>query len=216
MSDIFLYIRFMSLEIIYQDEYLIAVNKPGGLLSVPGLGASNQDSVATRMMAVNSETKIVHRLDCLTSGIMLLAVGIEMQRELSRQFHDKKVAKQYVAVVRGVISEQQGMVDVPMRGDPDDRPRQLVDYQNGKSAETHWNVISTEDDRTRLLLKPITGRTHQLRIHCLSLGHIIVGDGLYGGDSERQQERMLLHAETISLFHPATGEPITLTASCDF
>lgn len=206
----------MTLEIIYQDDYLIAVNKPGGLLSVPGIGGANQDSVATRMLATNPEVKIVHRLDCLTSGIMLLAVGIKMQRELSRQFHDRKINKQYVAEVRGVLSEQQGVIDVPMRGDPDDRPRQIVDYEQGKSATTQWQVISIEGDRTRLSLKPITGRTHQLRIHCISIGHIIIGDTLYGDDIEKQEQRMLLHAETISLFHPATGEPISLTAPCDF
>ena len=206
----------MTLEIIYQDEYLIVVNKPSGLLSVPGVGGDNQDSVATRMMAINPEVKIVHRLDCHTSGIMLLAIGIKMQRELSRQFHDRKINKQYIAEVRGILSEQQGVIDVPMRGDPDDRPRQIVDYEQGKSASTQWQVISIEADRTRLLLKPITGRTHQLRIHCISMGHIIIGDSLYGDDIEKQEQRMLLHAETISLFHPATGAPISLTAPCDF
>ncbi len=206
----------MTLEIIYQDDYLIAVNKPGGLLSVPGIGGANQDSVATRMLAINPEVKIVHRLDCHTSGIMLLAVGIKMQRELSRQFHDRKINKQYVAEVRGVLNEQQGVIDVPMRGDPDDRPRQIIDNEQGKSASTQWQVISIEGDRTRLSLKPITGRTHQLRIHCISIGHIIIGDTLYGDDIEKQEQRMLLHAETISLFHPATGEPISLTAPCDF
>ncbi len=206
----------MSLEIIYQDEYLIAVNKPSGLLSVPGVGGVNQDSVATRMLAINPEVKIVHRLDCLTSGIMLLAVGIKMQRELSRQFHDRKINKQYVAEVRGVLSEQQGVIDIPMRGDPDDRPRQIIDRQQGKAATTQWNVIAVEADRTRLLLKPITGRTHQLRIHCIAIGHIIVGDTLYGDDREKQEKRMLLHAESIGLFHPATGAAMSLTAPCGF
>lgn len=206
----------MSLEIIYQDEYLIAVNKPGGLLSVPGLGEKNQDSVATRMQAINSEVKIVHRLDCLTSGIMLLAVGIKMQRELSRQFHDRKINKQYVAEVRGVLSEQQGIIDIPMRGDPDDRPRQIIDYQQGKASKTEWSVIGIDGDRTRLLLKPVTGRTHQLRIHCMAIGHIIVGDTLYGDEIEKYEKMMLLHAETISFFHPATGEAMTLTVACEF
>ena len=207
---------FMSLEIIYQDEYFIAVNKPSGLLSVPGIGGANQDSVATRMLAINPEVKIVHRLDCLTSGIMLLAIGIKMQRELSRQFHDRKIDKQYVAEVRGVMAEQQGIIDVPMRGDPDDRPRQIIDYQQGKAAVTEWQLISVENERSRLLLKPVTGRTHQLRIHCIAIGHIIVGDTLYGDDREKQQRRMLLHAEVISLFHPATGAPMSLTAPCEF
>ena len=209
-------VLFMSLEIIYQDDYLIAVNKPSGLLSVPGLGAENQDSVATRMQVLNPEVRIVHRLDCLTSGVMLLALGVKMQRELSRQFHDRKTGKQYVAVVRGTFDEQSGVVDVPMRGDPDDRPRQLVDHNHGKPSSTQWSVVSRDKDQTRLLLKPITGRTHQLRIHCIELGHIIVGDTLYGDEREQQEARMLLHAETISFFHPATGEAMTLTAACDF
>jgi len=206
----------MPLDIIYQDEYFIAVNKPSGLLSVPGKGGENQDSVATRMLAINPEAKIVHRLDCHTSGIMLLAVGIKMQRELSRQFHDRKINKLYIAEVRGVLSEQQGVIEVPMRGDPDDRPRQIVDHEQGKPAMTEWQLLSVKEDRARLLLKPITGRTHQLRIHCASIGHIIIGDTLYGDDIEKQEQRMLLHAETISLFHPATGEPVSLTAPCDF
>ena len=206
----------MSLEIIYQDEYLIAINKPSGLLSVPGIGDMNQDSVATRMLAIHPEVKVVHRLDCLTSGIMLLAVGIKMQRELSRQFHDRKINKQYTAVVRGVVSDQQGVIDIPMRGDPDDRPRQIIDYQQGKPSSTEWRVISVESDRTRLLLKPITGRTHQLRIHCIAIGHIIVGDTLYGDEVENQEKRMLLHAERIDLFHPATGAAMNLTAACEF
>ncbi len=203
------------MNIIYQDEHLIAVDKPEGLLSVPGLGEANQDCVATRLLEINPEVKVVHRLDCYTSGIMILAVGIEAQRNLSRQFHDRKINKQYIAVVHGVLNEQQGTIDIPMRGDPDDRPRQIVDYQQGKSSTTHWTVISVENNRTRLLLKPVTGRTHQLRIHCKAIGHTIVGDGLYGDDSETEK-RMLLHAETIELSHPETGERLCLKAPCEF
>jgi len=203
------------MNIIYQDEHLIAVDKPEGLLSVPGLGEANQDCVATRLLEVNPEVKVVHRLDCYTSGIMILAIGIEAQRNLSRQFHDRKINKQYIAVVHGVLSEQQGTIDIPMRGDPDDRPRQIVDYQQGKKSTTHWTVISVENNRTRLLLKPVTGRTHQLRIHCKAIGHTIVGDGLYGDDSETEK-RMLLHAEMIELLHPETDKPLCLKAPCEF
>lgn len=206
----------MSLEIIYQDEYLVAVNKPGGLLSVPGLGEANQDSVASRMLAINPEAKIVHRLDCHTSGVMLLALGLAAQQELSRQFHDRKVSKQYQAIVRGVINEPQGTIDIPMRGDPDNRPHQLIDYEQGKPAKTHWRVINVEGERTRLSLIPVTGRTHQLRIHCIAMGHIIVGDSLYGDELEMREDRMLLHAERLDFFHPATGQPMSLVAPCDF
>jgi tRNA pseudouridine32 synthase/23S rRNA pseudouridine746 synthase len=201
--------------IIYQDEFLIAVDKPEGLLSVPGLGEANQDCVVARLLENNPEVKVVHRLDCYTSGIMVLAVGIEAQRNLSRQFHDRKINKEYIAVVHGILNEQQGTIDIPMRGDPDDRPRQIVDYQQGKNSMTHWTVLDIENNRTRLLLKPVTGRTHQLRVHCKAIGHTIVGDGLYGEESE-QEDRMLLHAETIELTHPQTGEHMCLKAPCEF
>lgn len=203
------------MKIIYQDEHLIAVDKPEGLLSVPGLGEANQDCVISRLLKDHPEAKIVHRLDCYTSGVMLLAIGIEAQRNLSRQFHDRKINKQYIAVVHGVLNEQQGTIDIPMRGDPDDRPRQIVDYQQGKNSMTHWTVVSVENNRTRLLLKPVTGRTHQLRVHCKAIGHTIVGDGLYGEASE-QEDRMLLHAETIELTHPETDERMCLKAPCEF
>lgn len=206
----------MKLEIIYQDEYLIAVNKPSGLLSVPGLGEANQDCVATRLLEINPEVKVVHRLDCYTSGIMLLAVGIEAQRNLSRQFHDRKITKEYVAVVRGAVGEQQGIIDIPMRGDPDDRPRQIIDYQQGKNSTTQFSVISIANNQTRLLLKPVTGRTHQLRVHCKAIGHTIVGDTLYGDVLEKAESRMLLHAELIEVSHPLTGDRISLKARCDF
>jgi tRNA pseudouridine32 synthase/23S rRNA pseudouridine746 synthase len=206
----------MNLEIIYQDEFLIAVNKPEGLLSVPGLGEANQDCVVTRLLEINPQVKVVHRLDCHTSGVMLLAVGTEVQRNLNRQFHDRKINKEYVAVVHGVLNEMQGTIDILMRGDPDDRPRQIVDYQLGKSSTTQWTVISTENNRTRLLLKPITGRTHQLRVHCKAIGHSIVGDKLYGDASEEAESRMLLHAESIELSHPSTGNRMSLKAPCEF
>lgn len=204
------------MNIVYQDDYLIAVNKPEGLLSVPGLGEANQDCVAGRLLETHPDIKVVHRLDCYTSGVMLLAVGIEAQRNLSRQFHDRQINKKYIAVIRGALSEQQGTIDIPMRGDPDDRPRQIVDYQLGKSSTTQWQVIHIENDRTRVLLKPITGRTHQLRVHCKAIGHIIVGDGLYGGAEEEMEKRMLLHAESIEFNHPFTDERMSLKVPCDF
>lgn len=206
----------MNIEILYRDESVVAVNKPGGLLSVPGIGDANQDCVVSRLLEINPEVKVVHRLDCYTSGIMLLAIGIESQRNLSRQFHDREINKEYVAVVRGELNEQQGCIDIPMRGDPDDRPRQIVDYQQGKLSTTQWTVIKIENNRTRLLLKPVTGRTHQLRVHCHAIGHIIVGDSLYGGTDEAAEDRMLLHAESIEFTHPLTGERMSLKAPCEF
>ena len=206
---------FMSPEILYQDDCFIAVNKPEGLLAVPGRGEDKQDSVATRLQAQFADVKIVHRLDCYTSGIMLLAIGLPAQRELNRQFHDREVKKEYVALVQGVIPGQEGVIDIPMRGDPATRPRQVIDYERGKPAVTYWSVVSRLQTTTLLSLRPVTGRTHQLRLHCREMGYPIVGDRLYG-ENEQCGGRMMLHAETIEFSHPQTGEPMSLSAVCDF
>ena len=202
-------------DIIYQDEYIVAVNKPQALLSVPGLGPDNQDCLITRLQQVIPEAKVVHRLDCYTSGIMLFAIGIEMQRALSRIFHDRKIAKQYIAVVRQWFDEHEGVIKFPMRCDIDNRPHQIVDYEHGKSAITYWEVLQRNEDNVRLLLKPETGRTHQLRVHCAAMGHPIIGDGLYG-DDEVKQPRMLLHADNLLFQHPVSGEQMHLFAACEF
>jgi len=202
-------------DIIYQDEHIVAVNKPQALLSVPGLGPDNQDCLITRLQQVIPEAKVVHRLDCYTSGIMLFAIGIEMQRALSRIFHDRKIAKQYIAVVRQWFDEHEGVIKFPMRCDIENRPHQIVDYEYGKSAITYWEVLQRNDDNVRLLLKPETGRTHQLRVHCAAMGHPIIGDGLYG-DDEVKQPRMLLHADNLLFQHPVSGEQMHLFAACEF
>ena len=205
----------MSIEIIYQDEYLIAVNKPQALLSVPGLGPDKQDCAIARLEKIVPDAKVVHRLDCYTSGIMLFAVGKEMQRALSKIFHDRKISKQYTAVVRQWFDEDNGVIKFPMRCDIDDRPRQIVDYEHGKSAITYWQVLQRKEAEVRLLLKPETGRTHQLRVHCAAMGYPIVGDGLYGND-ETQQPRMLLHADNLLFRHPVTDKRMYLSAECEF
>ena len=202
-------------DIIYQDEYIVAVNKPQALLSVPGLGPDKQDCLITRLQRVIPEAKVVHRLDCYTSGIMLFAIGIEMQRALSRIFHDRGIAKQYIAVVRQWFDEGEGVIKYPMRCDIDNRPYQIVDYEHGKSAITYWQVLQRNNDSVRLLLKPETGRTHQLRVHCAAMGHPIIGDGLYG-DDEVKQPRMLLHADNLLFQHPVSGEQMHLFAECEF
>ena len=204
-----------EIQIIYQDEFIVAVNKPQALLSVPGLGPDKQDCLISRLQQLVPEAKVVHRLDCYTSGIMLFAVGIEMQRALSRIFHDRKINKQYIAVVRDWLDEDEGVIKFPMRCDIDDRPRQIVDYEHGKSAITHWQVLQRSDDAVRLLLKPETGRTHQLRVHCAAMGYPIIGDGLYGRD-ENKQPRMLLHADNLIFEHPVSNEKMHLFAECEF
>jgi len=205
----------MAIEIIYQDDYIVAVNKPQALLSVPGLGPDKQDCMISRLMALIPQAKVVHRLDCYTSGIMLFAIGIEMQRALSRIFHDRKIHKKYTAVVRQWFDEDSGVIKFPMRCDIDNRPRQIVDYEHGKAAVTYWQVLKRDTDSVRLLLKPETGRTHQLRIHCMAMGHPIIGDGLYGND-EVPQPRMLLHADTLCFEHPVTNKEMQLSADCEF
>lgn len=205
----------MSIEIVYQDEFIVAVSKPQALLSVPGLGPDNQDCMISRLLDLIPEAKVVHRLDCYTSGIMLFAIGIEMQRALSRIFHDRKIEKQYIAVVKQWFDEKEGVIKFPMRCDIDNRPRQIVDYEYGKSAITYWEVMQRSDAGVRLLLKPETGRTHQLRVHCAAMGYPIIGDGLYGND-EVKQPRMLLHADNLLFDHPVTKEKMRLYAACDF
>lgn len=206
----------MTIDIVYQDEYIIAVNKPQGLLSVPGLGPDKQDCMISRLAERVPEAKVVHRLDCYTSGLMLFAIGIEMQRAFSRIFHDRKIEKQYIAVVKQWFDEDEGVIKFPMRCDIDNRPYQIVDYEHGKSAITYWQVLQRNNDSVRLLLKPETGRTHQLRVHCLAMGFPIIGDGLYGGDDDVKQPRMLLHADNVVFEHPVTHKKMCLSASCDF
>ena len=211
----------MNLEIIYQDEHLIAVNKPCGMLSVPGRGEDKQDCVVTRLLPDNPEIRVVHRLDCHTSGVMLLALGTNVQRALSLQFHDRKVAKTYIALVHGVVAQQSGVIDIPMRADPADRPRQVIDYVNGKQALTRWRLLGYEHSAraaavSRLQLRPVTGRTHQLRVHCMALGHPVVGDRLYSVAGAGDAERMMLHAERLEFMHPVRDEEMHLVAACEY
>lgn len=208
------------IETIYEDDYLVAVNKPFNMLSVPGRGEDKQDSVASRLQQLYSDIRVVHRLDCHTSGLMLLARGLDMQRRLSRLFHDRQVHKRYVALVEGAVEQQQGLVDIPLRGDPDNRPVQVVDYLNGRPAQTRWRLQEIREDpsgvhTSRLLLFPVTGRTHQLRVHCMAMGHPIVGDRLYNGAGERSP-RMMLHAERLEFIHPVSKEMLRLVAECEF
>lgn len=206
----------MSLPILFKDEHLLIVNKPAGLLSVPGKGPEKYDSVASRAVDMYPDVKVVHRLDCLTSGVMLMAFGKPAQVELSRQFHDRETTKEYIAVVEGRVCECEGTIDIPIRLDVDNRPWQIVDHVQGKRAITHWQRLSVADDRTRLLLQPVTGRSHQLRVHCQQIGHPIIGDSLYGGELALNQERMLLHAKSLGFYHPVTKQKMQITAECEF
>lgn len=206
----------MTLRILYRDESLLVLDKPEGLLSVPGRGADKYDSVATRIQSEIPDARVVHRLDCATSGVMLMSIGLLAQRELNRQFREGLVEKEYIAVVQGVVDKEQGVVDIPLRGDPDNRPVQVIDFDFGKPSTTNWSLIGKGNGRSRLLLKPITGRTHQLRVHCKSLRHPIVGDRLYGDDADAREARMLLHASTIRFNHPVSNKPMIMSSDCAF
>lgn len=186
------------------------------MLSVPGRGPEKIDSLAHRVQLNYPQARVVHRLDCYTSGIMLFAFGIEMQRELNRQFHDREVNKEYVALVHGVVKQDGGIMDQPMRLDVDNRPIQIIDYEQGKPCETHWSVIERMETTTRLLLKPITGRSHQLRVHCRELGYPIVGDHFYGIPEDSDASVMLLHAQRLAFMHPAYGDDIVVEVAPDF
>ncbi|ACB35327.1 pseudouridine synthase [Leptothrix cholodnii SP-6] len=202
------------IDILHHDDSLLVVRKPAGLLSVPGRGEHLQDCVAARVQAIWPDALIVHRLDMATSGLMVMARGPAAQRALGSAFEHRSVTKQYVAVVAGDVAGDAGSVDLPLCADWPNRPRQKVDAAMGRPSLTHWRRATpahegstTGDiDRTRLELEPVTGRSHQLRVHLLALGHPILGDTLYAPDAvQRMAPRLLLHASRIALPHPAGG-----------
>ena len=206
-----------GIPIIYHDAYIVAINKPSGLLSVKGIGVEKIDCVAVRVASAIEGARIVHRLDRDTSGILIMARDKKTHRELSRQFQDREVKKEYIAVVGGVVSGEEGVIDIPIRKDLENPPCQCVDFENGKPSETFWKVLERERDRTRLALFPKTGRSHQLRIHLRELGHPILGDDLYATPEFQEcSERLMLHANTLIVVHPASGDTLTLTVPCPF
>jgi tRNA pseudouridine32 synthase/23S rRNA pseudouridine746 synthase len=205
----------LEIDIVHQDDTLLVVRKPAGLLSVPGRGEHLQDCVAARVQALWPDALIVHRLDMATSGLMVMARGLAAQRALGHAFERREVDKRYVAVVAGDVAGQAGSVDLPLCSDWPNRPRQKVDHARGRPSLTHWrravpaHVMSTPGaiDRTRLELEPVTGRSHQLRVHLLALGHPILGDTLYAPEAVQcMAPRLLLHASRIVLPHPADGQ----------
>jgi tRNA pseudouridine32 synthase / 23S rRNA pseudouridine746 synthase len=203
--------------IIHRDERLIVLNKPSGLLSVPGIGPEKADCLAARVQREFPSARIVHRLDRDTSGVIVLALDEESHRELSRQFHDREVEKRYIAIVGGVLAEDEGEIDLPMRKDMDDPPRQIIDHEHGRCAITRWRVLERLNDRTRLELRPLTGRSHQIRLHLKTIGHPILGDDLYAPpELLAAADRLLLHASTLWIVHPSTAAPMTFSAECPF
>ena len=202
-----------ELEIVFEDAYLLLVNKPSEFLSVPGKQIT--DSVQTRIKASYPNAMIVHRLDMATSGLLLFGKTPEVYKKLQAQFIKRNVKKRYIALLDGVLSEDSGSIDLPLRGDLHNRPNQIVCYDHGKPAKTHWEVIERKDNKTLVYFYPITGRTHQLRVHAahpLGLNTPIVGDDLYG----TKADRLYLHAESITFQHPISNETLTIKIEIDF
>jgi tRNA pseudouridine32 synthase/23S rRNA pseudouridine746 synthase len=214
-----------GLDLVHADAHLLVIDKPAGLLSVPGRGADKQDCLSARVQHLYPDALVVHRLDMATSGLVLMARGAAMQRRLSAAFAQRQVAKRYVAVVAGrldaPLSESGGwaLIDLPLAADWPNRPRRIVDPEHGKPSQTRWRVLDYDAacDATRLELEPITGRSHQLRVHLQALGHPILGDTLYGAaDVQARAPRLLLHATMLQLAHPATGQPLACSSAVPF
>jgi len=198
----------MSLEIIYLDEQIVVVNKPSLLLTVAGIGPEKQDCVVRRMHdELGGWVREVHRLDWETSGILVLARTPDAHRHLMKQFHDRLVEKMYIAIVAGVPRSEKGTISLPLCVDWPNRPKQKVDHKEGRPSVTHWRRLEDLRDRARMELTPVTGRSHQLRVHMEAMGHPILGDQLYGTEHTRAMaERLQLHATLLVITHPATGE----------
>ena len=204
------------LEVIHADHEILVVNKPSGLLSVPGKGEHLADCLITRVQAVFPEALLVHRLDRDTSGVMVFAMSAPAQRHLGLQFEKRQVRKSYIAELFGELSPKSGTVDLPLIVDWPNRPLQKVDHDNGRPAQTDWKVLRTKDGRTRVRLYPKTGRSHQLRVHMLALGHPIMGDPFYAQGEALDAPRLMLHAEELRLRHPDGGRGMAFRAPVPF
>ena len=201
--------------VLHVDEHLVVTDKPAGLLAVPGRGEAGIDNLSTRVQALYANALVVHRLDMATSGLLLFARGATVQRRLSQAFADRQVHKVYVAVVEGVLLLDEGEITAPLAADWPNRPRQKVDLLQGKASLTRWRVLARGSDHTRLALEPVTGRSHQLRVHLQHIGHPVRGDALYA-PAPLQAPRLLLHAEQLAFTHPATGQAMRFQSPAPF
>lgn len=205
------------LDLLYQDEWLAVLNKPSGLLSTPGRDPGLQDSVATRIKSLSPYAELVHRLDMDTSGVLLLALRKQTESALKIQFQERLTKKVYLARVWGQPPEAEGEIDLPLICDWPNRPLQKVCFETGKPSRTGYRVLES-DERTSLVeLYPLTGRSHQLRVHMMSCGCPILGDRFYAqGEVLQASERLLLHAQQLTFTHPNTGEEMVIAAPCHF
>jgi len=204
------------LVVLHEDHEILLVDKPSGLLSVPGKGAHLADCLITRVQAAYPMALLVHRLDCDTSGVMVFALTRHAQRHLGLQFEKRQIRKTYLARVWGEMVEKSGTVDLPLIVDWPNRPLQKIDHEKGREAITEWRLLRAKDGESRLRLTPKTGRSHQLRVHMLALGHPILGDPFYATGPARDFERLMLHSETLRLRHPDGGKGLRFRAPCPF
>lgn len=204
------------LVVLHEDHEIVVVSKPSGLLSVPGKGEHLSDCLIARVQAVFPQALLVHRLDRDTSGVMVFAATPYAQRHLGLQFEKRMTKKTYVARVWGKLEPKTGTVDLPLIVDWPNRPLQKVCHETGKSAETDWRVLRYGDDETRVRLMPKTGRSHQLRVHMLAKGHVILGDPLYAEGAARDFPRLMLHSEELRIKHPDGGRGMSFRAKAPF
>lgn len=207
-----------KITIHYQDEHILIVDKPANLLTVPGRGPDNQDCLIHRLLVDWPNARIIHRLDMATSGLVIIALSHTAQASMGRLFEQRSIQKTYIAVVSGK-TDTQGEIDLPLICDWDNRPKQMVDINNGKSAQTQFSRIHYDPQKntSTVALHPITGRSHQLRVHMLAIGHPIIGDYFYAPeDIKNQSTRLLLHAHQLEFTHPLTQHTLTITSPVPF
>jgi tRNA pseudouridine32 synthase/23S rRNA pseudouridine746 synthase len=204
------------LEVLHDDHEIVVVNKPAGLLSVPGKGEHLADCLMARVRDVFPTALLVHRLDRDTSGVMIFALTPHAQRHLGLQFEKRQTRKTYVARVWGRMEPETGVVDLPLIVDWPNRPLQKVCHETGRAALTEWRVLRAGDEEIRVRLSPKTGRSHQLRVHMLALGHVILGDPLYASGAARDFPRLMLHSEELRLRHPDGGAGVKFRAAAPF
>jgi tRNA pseudouridine32 synthase/23S rRNA pseudouridine746 synthase len=211
-------------ELVHADASLLVLNKPAGLLSVPGRGEDKQDCLSTRVQQLYPDALVVHRLDMATSGLLLMARSVAIQRALGALFERRQVGKRYVAVVDGELADpsgagEWGLIDLPIAVDWPRRPLRIIDAALGKTSQTRWRVLAHDaaDHSTRLELAPLTGRSHQLRVHLQATGHPILGDPLYGDAAvQARAPRLLLHASELRFVHPVSGEALVFHSAAPF
>jgi tRNA pseudouridine32 synthase/23S rRNA pseudouridine746 synthase len=207
-----------GVDVVHADTALAVLDKPTGLLCVPGRGSDKQDCLSARVQRAIADALVVHRLDMATSGLCAMARGPDAQRRLSHAFETRQVQKRYVAVVHGLL-QGEGEIDLPLRADWPNRPRQMVDLALGRPSRTRWRAIAHDAaaGTTRVELEPVTGRSHQLRVHLLALGHPILGDALYATPAiAARAPRLLLHASMLDVPHPVTGERVVFRSAPPF